>query len=619
MNILIPINGLGARFKEEGYDTPKPLINIQGRTMIEWVIDNLDLDKADNVFIAYSSEFTDYNFEKLLKHRLPDIDFNFIQIKYETRGATETVLYALNQIDTTFLDNEFMLLDSDTIYFDDIISTYESSDEGNAIFYFKDKGDKPIYSYIKLNNDKVIDIKEKEKISDKANVGCYCFESGNLLKKYAERVINKNKKQKGEFYISSVYSEMIEDDVNIKGIEVGDYSCVGTPIQLTTFASELSESDQRICFDLDNTLVTYPDVEGDYSTVRPIKENIKYARFLKELGNTIIIYTARRMRTHDGNVGKIMADVGKTTLETIDEFNIPCDELHFGKPYADFYVDDLAVKPQESLSKQLGFYNTNVQERQFNNITTMKNKVIKRGAIKGETYWYENAPKDFNKYIPDTEVNNKKIIMERVHGVPLSYLYCNKTLDFSLLNRVMDTLDILHNNKKTDKDIDIYLNYSRKFEERCKDMSGQLIKNVGSFLKEYEKRDKGQLGAIHGDPVFTNILLDKRDNLKFLDMRGKLGTNFTIYGDIFYDYAKIYQSILGYDYILNDVQLNQKYVNDMRNKMDDLIRDRWGEKRVSVVKNLSASLLLSLIPLHEDEKKCNKYRELAKNVFDYEG
>lgn len=56
---------------------------------------------------------------------------------------------------------------------------------------------------------------------------------------------------------------------------------------------------------------------------------------------------------------------------------------------------------------------------------------------------------------------------------------------------------------------------------------------------------------MHGDPVFTNVLINSQGKLKFIDMRGALGDgNITIKGDVFYDYGKVYQSLLGYDLIL---------------------------------------------------------------------
>ena len=49
------------------------------------------------------------------------------------------------------------------------------------------------------------------------------------------------------------------------------------------------------------------------------------------------------MRTHSGNVGAVVRDIGKVTIDTLDKYSIPYDEIYFGKPYAHFYIDDLAI------------------------------------------------------------------------------------------------------------------------------------------------------------------------------------------------------------------------------------------------------------------------------------
>lgn len=129
-----------------------------------------------------------------------------------------------------------------------------------------------------------------------------------------------------------------------------DFSCVGTPDQLQEFLLRIQNQDapvrpqpRRFCFDLDNTLVGPPQVPGDYSTCQPIARNIALARALKDAGHTIIIHTARRMRTHKGNVGAIVMDVGLVTLQSLQQYNIPCDELYFGKPHAHAYIDGETV------------------------------------------------------------------------------------------------------------------------------------------------------------------------------------------------------------------------------------------------------------------------------------
>ena len=98
-----------------------------------------------------------------------------------------------------------------------------------------------------------------------------------------------------------------------------------------------------MCFDLSNTLVTYPTINGDYPTAKPIERNISLLKYLKSVGNNIIIYTARRTKTHNWNIGKINSDSGKITFEALYNFNIPYGEIYFGKPHADFILVILVI------------------------------------------------------------------------------------------------------------------------------------------------------------------------------------------------------------------------------------------------------------------------------------
>jgi len=92
----------------------------------------------------------------------------------------------------------------------------------------------------------------------------------------------------------------------------------------------------RICFDLDDTLCT----GKPYKDAVPIEGREELLKSLKGKGHTIIIYTARGMGTSNGNIGKSMARIGKITLNQLEEWNFVFDEIVFGKPSADLYVDD---------------------------------------------------------------------------------------------------------------------------------------------------------------------------------------------------------------------------------------------------------------------------------------
>jgi capsule biosynthesis phosphatase len=631
MNIIIPLGGIGERFKKENYNEPKPLIKIFGKSMIFHVIDNLKLNPNDNLIIIYNKELNKFNFNNILKTKYPNIIL--VELNKQTEGAAETILIGLNSIDIKILDNKNILLDCDTFYKTDILSIYRNQ-KNNAVFCFKDTQSKPIYSYIKFDCKNIInEIKEKNKISDYANTGCYCFINGHILKKYCENILSNNIRQNNEFYTSGVINAMINDnhifEANIINYE--DVVCVGTPFQLKIYCSDITNNSEkkRFCFDLDNTLVTSPEIVNDYTTVKPISKNIEILKFLKLLGHTIIINTARRMRTHHGNIGLIIKDIGEITINTLKIFDIPYDELYFGKPYAHFYIDDLAVNCHYDLEKELGFYKTHINEREFNEISSDKMDIIIKKStnnkIEGEIFYYQNLPIELKHNFPlFIKYGKNWYSMEKIKGITISYMFVNESISEELFQRLMNMFYEIHNYQKNtiNNKLNIYENYVNKIKERYNNYDYSKFPNSETiynylidYFENYEKKKLGKINIIHGDPVFSNCILNYDNDIKLIDMRGKIGNTLTLYGDIFYDYAKIYQSLLGYDEILLDKQVSNDYKHKLTKIFFNYIKKNYGEEYIIIIKNITNSLLFTLIPLHNDPK-CIDYYNLI-NISDF--
>ncbi len=104
--------------------------------------------------------------------------------------------------------------------------------------------------------------------------------------------------------------------------------------------------------DLDGTLCPEKQPDQEYAEL-PVYEPMRQKLLAYQAeGYTIIIQTARTMRTHGGNVGRITAKTAKITIDWLDRHGIPYDELHFGKPWngrGGFYIDDNAIRPREFL------------------------------------------------------------------------------------------------------------------------------------------------------------------------------------------------------------------------------------------------------------------------------
>ena len=431
-----------------------------------------------------------------------------------------------------------------------------------------------MFSYVRLDNDYVVEIAEKKRISKFANTGAYGFETGKKLKQYCQSSLKKfDKLEQNEVYTSHVIQDMINDGHLFKCVELldTDFEVVGTPLQFKLFHNKHKDNKKhferyRVCFDLDNTLVTHPTTRGDYSTVQPIESTIQYTRFLHELGCTVIIYTARRMKTHNGNVGAIVQDVGKTTLETIEKYDIPCDELYFGKPYAHAYIDDLAHNVFDDYPFRLGLMNHHVKERDFNTVRSKTLQVFEKQSInlkklQAEVFWYENIPEGVRRYTPKVlskDLETGSYLMEKIDGITFSELLIGQSLNESMFTKVLEIIDHFHQYKPDQQDIDLYSVYASKLEQRFNTYdyskftgAEEIYNSITDKLNSYRHNDLGIAGCIHGDPVFSNILIDKDSIIKLVDPRGLTAKNeLCIYGDVMYDYGKILQSLYGYDEIL---------------------------------------------------------------------
>lgn len=241
MNIVIPLCGIGKRFK--GYDKPKPLIEVFEKPILSYVLDSL---KGCNIYIIYN------NLE--LDNFLDKYHVNKIFLETKTRGALETIKLGLEKIDKRL--QNIMVIDCDTYYTENFISMYKG---GNVIFYRDEPTNSSLYSYIILDGENVIEIKEKEKISDNANTGIYCFSDSEEFIKYASLVINDNFKFKNEYYTSCVIKYMLNNGINFNAIKLNHVFNLGTPEQVNCY---LNRSNLYL-FDLDGTMVITDNIYLD--------------------------------------------------------------------------------------------------------------------------------------------------------------------------------------------------------------------------------------------------------------------------------------------------------------------------------------------------------------------
>jgi len=98
------------------------------------------------------------------------------------------------------------------------------------------------------------------------------------------------------------------------------------------------------CFDIDNTICENKTGDMTYADVKPFPEALATLQWLREEGHTIILHTARHMKTGGGNQGKVLKLQGKVLFDWLEKWEIPYDEIWWSKPHADLIVDDAVHK-----------------------------------------------------------------------------------------------------------------------------------------------------------------------------------------------------------------------------------------------------------------------------------
>lgn len=233
MQILIPMAGEGSRFAKEGYTFPKPLIDVDGKPMIQRVVENLDFD-ATYIFLVRKEHLDRYAGLKSTLDRITNGKFNIVEVDSLTEGAACTTLLAKDLINN---DEELLIANSDQIveYSLENFKLLKSLTNVDGIL-FTFNALHPKWSFVKVNSRGIItELQEKNPISNIATCGIYWYKKGSDYVKYAEQMIGKNIRVNNEFYVAPVYNEYIVDGKTLIPFYVDKMHGIGTPEDLNNY------------------------------------------------------------------------------------------------------------------------------------------------------------------------------------------------------------------------------------------------------------------------------------------------------------------------------------------------------------------------------------------------
>jgi HAD superfamily hydrolase (TIGR01509 family) len=231
MNVLIPMAGAGSRFQQAGYTFPKPLIDVEGKPMIQVVVDNLNIE-AIYIYVVQKEHREKYNLDTLLNLITPNC--KIVEVDGITDGAACTTLLAkeyINNDEPLVMANSDQFVEWDSNEF--MYKMIEQKVDGGILTF---TATHPKWSFAKVDEyGYVTEVAEKNPISDIATVGVYYWAKGSDYVKYAEQMIDKNIRTNGEFYTCPTFNEAIGDGKKIKTFNIEKMWGLGTPEDLNYY------------------------------------------------------------------------------------------------------------------------------------------------------------------------------------------------------------------------------------------------------------------------------------------------------------------------------------------------------------------------------------------------
>lgn len=246
MFIVIPLSGLGSRFADAGFKFPKPIVEVHGEPMISVVIKNLleDIEMVGEdvefIFITQDWQMREYDLGNVISRAVGSDGksrvCHIIPISGTTAGAACTCLLAAGLFNT---DEKLMIANSDQLVLDREMGMWysqirESKDDGMIMTFTSSH---PRWSYARVEEGIVKEVAEKSVISSFASTGIYYYAHGRDFFEAASRMISKDIRVKGEFYVCPVYNELILDgkQIGVYPVTDGSFHGLGTPEDLSLF------------------------------------------------------------------------------------------------------------------------------------------------------------------------------------------------------------------------------------------------------------------------------------------------------------------------------------------------------------------------------------------------
>lgn len=235
MKIIIPMSGRGQRFIDKGYKEPKPLIVIDGKPIIEHVVDMFSQEDSF-IFICANDHLANTHMRDVLINLAPHVQI--VGIEPHKLGPIHAVKQVYHLID----DGEEVIVnycDFGTYWdYDDFLAHTRNRKADGAIPAYKGFHPHMLgttnYAFMRDDQQWMLEIQEKRPFTDNrmaeyASSGTYYFKSGSIMKRFMDLTLERGIDLNGEYYVSVVYNLLIEAGLKVSIYEIQHMLQWGTP------------------------------------------------------------------------------------------------------------------------------------------------------------------------------------------------------------------------------------------------------------------------------------------------------------------------------------------------------------------------------------------------------
>ena len=301
-------------------------------------------------------------------------------------------------------------------------------------------------------------------------------------------------------------------------------------------------------FDIDDTICN--NKNRDYINAEPIKEVINKINYLHKNVATIRLYTSRGMVSCNGDINKIIAKNKDILLNWLYRHNVKFDELIFGKPLGDLYVDDKAMNVEDFKKQDFCLLSGHSGYSVVRIGNIVKKEMSEDNYIK-LTNWYKaskgiaNSPKIISNLY-------STVYMEYINGES-AYNCLNKKLLNKIINQILKFKETKY--KKFDKNILL-----DKIEKHRNKDNTFIIDDCKELINSLDLKQYASLS--HYDMTLANIII-KDNELYLLDsLYDKNASSYLL------DFAKLKMSLDGYEELFcNGKHIDKKYAKYLSKKL----------------------------------------------------